>query len=319
MGDFYSGRIVTVTGGTGLVGSYFVKELSRRGAKVRAVVHGRPPNEFTRMASEMVKADLSTQEGARKAVRKSEIVIHAAGITGGVPLAVSDPGALVAPNAVLISQVIHACAKEGVERLGFISSTTVYPPLDRPVKEEDAWSGEPYSMYYGIGWVKRYAEKICKYYSSAYKTKIAIVRPSGAYGRFDTFDESTGHVLPSFILRAEKAGNSFKVWGDGGDTRDFVHSSDLTNGTLLAVEKHAVCDPINLASGEPTTTKELAETVLELMGKKARLEFDTSKPIALRSRTVDISKAKREIGYEPQVKLRDGIEDMISWYRSKHG
>ena len=317
MSSFYAGKIVTVTGASGLVGSYIVKDLVEKGARVRGILHNRPPNDYSKLASELVTADLTTEAGAREAVKGSEIVVHAAGITGGVPLAVNDPGAFVAPNAVIISQVVHACAKERVERLGFLSSTTVYPPLDRPVREEDAWTGEPYRMYYGIGWVKRFAEKICKYYGDSYGLKVAIVRPSGAYGRYDTFDETTGHVLPSFIKRALSTDDRFLVWGDGSDVRDFLHSSDLANGALLCVEKHPTCDPINIASGEPTTTKELAELVLEVVGSKAKPAFDPSKPAALKSRTVDISKARQILGYEPKVSLRDGVADTVEWYRNQ--
>src|SRR3989442_9786909 len=152
------------------------------------------------------------------------MVILAAGIKGGVSLAAKDPGAFVAPNAVIISQIIHASAKEHVQRLGFLSSTTVYPPMDKPVREEDAWLGEPYPLYYGVGWVKRYAEKICKYYADSYGIKIAIVRPSGAYGRYDSFDESSAHVRPSLGNRALTSRGSFLASADGNDVRGFIHA-----------------------------------------------------------------------------------------------
>ncbi len=131
MFEFYRDRVVAVTGSTGLNGSYIVKSLVDAGAKVRAITHSRPPNEFTKLANEVVVADLADARQAAKAVRGAEIVMHAAGITGGAPLAMNEPGAMVAPNAVINSQVIHACAKEKVSRLGFISSIVVYPPLER--------------------------------------------------------------------------------------------------------------------------------------------------------------------------------------------
>ena len=318
MANFYDGKKVAVTGGSGLVGSYVVKALAESGAKVRAIVHRRPPNEYTKMATEIVKKDLMSQDDAREAVAGAEIVFGAGGITGGIPLALNDPGALVAPNAVINSQVIHACAKARVERLGFVSSTVVYPALERPVREEDSLIGEPYHLYSGIGWVKRFSERLCKYYSDAYGMKVAIVRPSGVYGRYDNFDESTSHVLPAFIKRAvSNPSGSFVVWGDGMDVRDFLHSSDLARALLLAVEKYAVCDAVNIASGQAVTTKELAQTVLRVTGSTAKLVFDPSKPTALKNRMVDISKAKRVLGFEPRVSLQSGLQDTVEWYRNQ--
>ena len=101
MFEFYRNKLVAVTGSTGLNGSYIVKELADAGAKVRAIVHKRSANEFTSVAREVVTADLMDVRQAAEAVRGAEIVMHAAGITGGAPLAISEPGAMVAPNATI--------------------------------------------------------------------------------------------------------------------------------------------------------------------------------------------------------------------------
>lgn len=315
MPGFYKDKLVAVTGGTGLNGSYIVKALVEAGARVRAIRHVRPANEFTRLADEVVQADLMDSASTAKALRGAEIVMHAAGIAGGAPLAVSDPGAMVAPNAIINSQVIHACAKEKVSRLGFISSIVVYPPIDTQMREEEAWSGEPYDLYFGLAWVKRFSEKLCQFYHEKCGVKVAIIRPSGSYGRYDNFDENTSHVLPALIKRALAARGTLSVWGDGKDVRDFIHASDIAKGLLLAVEKYATCDPVNIASGQACTTRELAQTVLDVVGSKAKLEFDASKPTALRQRRVDISKARKVLGFSPSISLRDGLEDTVSWYR----
>src|SRR3989442_10600519 len=123
MANFYDGKKVAVTGGSGLVGSYVIKALAESGAKVRAIVHRRPPNEYTRMATEIVSKNLMSQDDAREAVAGAEIVFAAGGINGGIPLGLKHPGALVAPNAVLNSQVLHACAQAGVGRAGLIHRT----------------------------------------------------------------------------------------------------------------------------------------------------------------------------------------------------
>jgi len=315
MSDFYRNMLVTVTGGSGMNGSYIVKALVEAGAKVRAVVHSRPPNEYTKLAHEIVNADLSNEDDARRAVEGSEIVFHAAGVTGGVGLAINDPSALVTSNTILTVRVLDACAKENVRRFCFLSSTSVYPASDKPVREDQAWSSDPHDMYFGIAWVKRFGEKLCEFYSKKYRIMAAIVRSSGTYGRYDSFDENTSHVIPAFVRRGLAAVDPFVVWGDGTDVRDFTHASDMANGVLLAVEKDARCDPVNIASAYPCTTKELAEVVLQVLRSKARIKFDKSKPTAMPIRMVDISKARKLLGFKPAMALKDGIADTVEWYR----
>jgi len=316
--DFYRNKHVTVLGATGLNGSYTVLELKKLGAHVRAVIHYRPSNEFTKMADEIAYADLTNIYEARKAVRGSEIVMNCAGITGGVGLAINDPTSFVGPNAVLGAQILEACYREKVERVGHLSSTVVYPPSDKPVSEKDLDFGvEPYSLYFGIGWMKRFLEKLCQYYYEKVGLKIGIIRPSGSYGRYDNFDEKTSHVLPAFINRALREKERFVVWGNGKDVRDIVHASDVARGLLLAVMIHPYADPINIASGRPVTTLELAKMVLDAVGSKATIETDETKPVALPIRMVDIKLAKSLLGYVPQVKLEDGIKDTVEWYRKQ--
>jgi len=314
--DFYEDKRVTVLGATGLIGSYMVKWMHHLGAKVTAIFNERRPNEFTKLADVLWNHNLLHIEEAEKAVRGAEIVMDLAGVTGGVGMAMTDPTSFVALNAVLGANILHACYLEHVGIVGFPSSTVVYQELNRPVREQDlSYAFDPYPLYYGIGWTKRYMEKLCKYYHDAVGMKIAVVRPSGAYGRYDNFVERTSHVLPGLIARAERGKDPLVVWGDGKDVRDLVHASDIARGLLLAVMLKNDADPINIASGRPVTTCELARMVLEAMGSRQGIEFDVSKPRALRYRAVDITKAREILGFEPEVSLEEGIGDTVAWYR----
>ena len=317
MSEFYNDRLVAVTGATGLTGSYVVKALVDAGAKVRAITHQRPMNEFTRLAQEHIEANLENASSTREAVRGCEIVVHAAGVTGGIPLAVRDPSLSVTANAVMSVRVLDACAKERVGRFAFLSSSTVYPPTSKPVTEEQAWNGEPYETYFGVGWTKRYLEKLCKFYSDRYQLQVAIIRPSAVYGRYDSFAEDTSHIIPALIHRALAGARPFILWGDGGDVRDFLHASDLATGVLLATEKSSTCDPVNIASGESCSTMHLAKIVLNVVGSNAPIAVDSSKPAAIRSMQVDISKARRLLGFSPSVSLQGGIADTVKWYRER--
>lgn len=265
------------------------------------------------MASRRQSFNLSIPEQAARAVSDCEIVVCCAGITGGIGLAHSDPLGYVGPATALACNVIHACHLAKA-RLGFLSSTTVYAPMSTPSVEEDPLTEPPFPLYAGIGHSKRFLEKLCWYYHEKAGLEVAIVRPSGAYGRYDNF-EDTGHVIPMLLTRALALapGEPFEVWGDGLDVRDFVHASDVAECFLLAMAKSSNADPFNVASGEPTTTAKLAEAVLAAVGSNAKIQFRPDKPTALRSRTVSIEKARHVLGYAPRISLADGLRDTIEW------
>jgi GDP-L-fucose synthase len=325
--DFYRGKTVVVPGATGLLGSWVVKLLRESGAHIRAVYHDREPNEFSGLADEFVRCHLMLPYDAREAVRGAEVVVNCAGVTGGVGIVAVNPTGYVGPATAMACNIIDACRAEHVPRMGFLSSTTVYAPQDGPVSE-DILGDAPYKLYEGIGYSKRFLEQLCRYYHERAGMKIAVVRPSGAYGRFDNFDERTSHVVPGMIQRAlgiktdlgpdrSHADPTFEIWGDGEDVRDLIHAQDVARGYLLAIAQIEDATPINLASGEGVSTRHLAEMVLETLGSKVPITCNREKPSALRSRLVDISRARDRLGFEPQIQLDAGLEDTVGWYQKE--
>ncbi|MDA4122204.1 MAG: NAD-dependent epimerase/dehydratase family protein [Thaumarchaeota archaeon] len=314
--DFYRGKRVVVTGASGLIGSYAVKSLKESGAFVRAAYHNRGGNEFSELADEQVSVNLFNPSDAMTAVHNFDVVINCAGLTGGIGYEKNDPVSYVGPATSLAINVIHACYLEKVERTCFLSSTTVYPASDRPIAESDLNMGtDPYPLYHGIGWSKRFVEILCRYYYDKVGLKSGIVRPTGAYGRFDNFAENSSHVVPGMIHRALLAKDRFAIWGDGGDVRDLIHAEDVARGLLLATAI-APNDPFNLGTGVGTSTMDLAQLILKMVGSDAEIVTDPSRPVALRTRLVDIGKARRLLGFIPKISLEEGIRDTLEWYRS---
>jgi len=312
--DFYRDKRVEGTCASGLIGSYAVELLKESGAHVKAVYHKRERNAFSELADEETVANLLNDQDAKAAIHGAEVVINCAGITGGVGMTKIDPVSYVGPGTALAANVIHACYLEGVERTCFLSSTTVYPPSDQPVSEDRlSMADEPYPLYWGIGWSKRYLEKLCQYYYERVGLKTGIVRPTGAYGRYDNFDEDTSHVFPGMLHRALRERDRFVVWGDGRDVRDIIHAHDVARGLLLATAL-APNDPINIATGKGISTLDLAKTILKVVGSKAEIVTDSTKPVALRTRLVDISKAQRLLGFAPEIGLEEGTRDTLEWY-----
>ena len=313
--EFYRGKKVLVTGGTGFVGTHFVEELLRRGAEVRVPIHQRQP--IVKDARiETVPADLTQLDECRRAMRGVQCVFHAAGAVSAAAVTAGNPMSAITANLILTAQTLQAAWMEGVERYQVFSSSTGYPAADHPIKEEEMWTGPTYPAYFGYGWMRRYLERISEFVASKSSMKIALVRPTAVYGRWDNFDPTTSHVVPALIRRAVEKQNPYVVWGTGDEVRDFLHITDLVQGCLLMLEKHATCDPVNLGYGRAVTVRQIVEIILKAAGHGgAKLEFDTTKPSTIPFRMVDSSKARQLLGFCPRVTLEDGLTDTVQWYQ----
>ena len=315
---FYRNKIVLVTGGTGFVGTNFVEELVRRGARVRVPIHRRPLLVKSDLI-EAVPADLSSIDDCLALCQGVDYVIHAGG--GVAPAAITNAATSINPlsvinlNLIVSSQMLQAAWVAGVERFLMLSSTTVYPPAERPIQEDEAWSAPPYPVYFAYGWMRRYLERMAEFVTMKSSMKIALIRPTAAYGRYDDFHPVQSHVIPALIRKAVEKLNPYEVWGSGDEVRDFVHVTDIVQGGLLALEKHATCDPINIGYGKGFTIKDVVRIVLRETGHTgAKVQFNTSKPTTIPFRMVDITKARKLLGFEPKVSLEEGLADMVKWY-----
>jgi GDP-L-fucose synthase len=311
---FFERRLSLVTGGTGFVGTHLAKALLDQGARVRLTAHRRAPI-LADPRIEIVHADLTRQEDCLAAMQGVDFVFHAAGAVSGLGVTADNAMAGITTNLNLTAQVLQAAWTAGVERILIFGSSTAYPAVDHPVREEELWDGPPHPAYLGYGWMRRYFERLAEFAASRSNLGIALVRPTAVYGPHDDFRPTTGHVIPSLVRKAVEKRDPFEVWGSGEEVRDFLHITDFARGCLLAVERHAVCDPINIGYGSGVTIRRLVELILQAADHgDADVRFDTSKPTAIPIRLADISKAKRLLGFEPQIPIETGLRDLVRWY-----
>jgi GDP-L-fucose synthase len=292
-----------------------VEELVRRGAKVRVPIHFRPllvKND----GIEVIKADLSQPEGCLRACEGIDYVVNAAGAVSAAAVTNSNPMGVITNNLVVSAQMLQAAWTAGVERFLILGSTTVYPAAERPIKEDEMWSGPTYPTYFAYGWMRRYVERLAEFVAQKSPMKIALVRPTAVYGRYDDFHPVKSHVIPALIRKAVEKMTPYEVWGTGDEVRDFVHVTDMVTGSLLALEKAANCEPINLGYGEAFTIKDVVRIILKETGHdKVQVKFDASKPVTIPFRMVDITKAKTLLGFKPQMSLEQGLADTIKWFK----
>ncbi len=322
MNNFWRGKKVLVTGGTGFIGSHVVEKLVKRGAK--AYVMDNLMNGAIRNIShlknevEFVNGDCTKEAQALSACRNKDIIMNLAARVGGIEYNRTHQATMLRDNLLIASTMIEAARKADVERFLVISSACVYPhSCSVPTPESEGFLEEPEETNGGYGWAKRMAEKLGMYYSEEFGMKVGIVRPYNCYGPRDHFDPKTSHVIPALIKRVFDGETPVTVWGTGRQTRAFLYVEDLAEGMILAIEKYPVPDPINLGTDEEITIGNLVKKIVSISGKKSEFYFDTSKPDGSPRRNSDNKKAKEKIGFVSKIKLDDGLRKTIEWYEEK--
>jgi len=311
---------VLVTGGAGFVGVNLIARLLELGASVSATLHRRAAVlEDARIR--YLKADLRRPEDCAAAVAGADYVFMCAANTSGAAVMANTPLAHLTPNVLMNVSMLDAAYRAGVGKFLFISSNTVYPLTDHPVREGDV-TNEFYEKYFIVAWMKRFTEIVCEMYATriAKPMQVCVVRPANIYGEFDDFEWETSHVIPALIRKVVERHDPLEVWGDGNDLKEFIHVQDFIDGMLLAMEKIGDFDPVNIAAGQPCTVKEVLAALLEIDDyRNARVVFNADKPTMIPKRLIDVSKAQTRLGFKSRVPLEEGLRRTVAWYRNTLG
>lgn len=171
--------------------------------------------------------------------------------------------------------------------------------------------------WYG-GWAKRMAELHVEAARVEFGwDALAVARPANVYGPFDNFEGRNAMVIPSLIRKALSGNKVMEVWGDGRARRDFIHARDAAKG-ILTVAKKMPGRPVNIGSGQGVSIRELVEIILSNLEHRPEVAWDVSKPTGDEERIMDVSRA-RDLGFEPEISIQDGITQVMDWYRENQG
>jgi GDP-L-fucose synthase len=313
-----NGANVLVAGGAGFIGSHLVTRLAPLGCRIRATVHERPATPALPDV-EYLAADLTRMEDCRRAASGMDVVFMCAANTSGAAVIASSPLSHVTPNVVMNAQLLDAAYHAGVKKFVFISSSVVYPPSGtRPVREDEAFAGDPPDVYFASGWMKRSAEALCRAYAEKIPKPMAtlIVRPSNCYGPHDKFDPSRSHVTAALVRRVVERQRPLVVWGTGHDIRDLLYIDDFIDGLLRAAALDEQFLAINIASGEGVSVRRMLDTILKVDGwPDADVQFDATKPTTVDARMIDVTLARERLGFLVQTGLEEGLRRTVAWYR----
>lgn len=298
---------IYVAGHRGMVGSALERRLEEAGYR----------NVVARSHDEL---DLTIQADVFKFLREErpDFIFLAAGRVGGIHANNTYRADFIYRNLMIEANVIHGAWLAGVRRMLFIGSSCIYPrECPQPIHEDYLLSGplektnEPYAL------AKIAGVKLCESYNAQYGTSYFSVMATNLYGPNDNYEPDNSHVLPSLIRKAHEAKvggcDELVVWGSGAPRREFLYVDDMADACVFLMERGLADGLINIGTGEDLTIRDLAELVMEVVGFKGVIRFDSSKPDGTPRKLLNVGRMNA-MGWRAKTSLRDGIASAYQDY-----
>ncbi len=291
---------IFVTGHRGMVGSALVRRLQAGGYRQLLTV---PRSELDLLDQRAVHAWLVEH--------RPDYLFIAAAKVGGIQANNTYRADFIYQNLMVQANLIHGAHLAGVQRMMFLGSSCIYPKLaPQPLAESSLLTGpleatnEPYAI------AKIAGIKMAEAYNAQYGRRYISAMPTNLYGPNDNYDLANSHVLPALIRKAHEAmrrGDAeYVVWGSGTPMREFLHVDDLADACVYLMEQGYDGPLVNIGTGTDVTIRELAETVMDVVGFRGRIVFDASKPDGTPRKLMDVSRLNG-LGWKARIPLREGI------------
>jgi len=308
-----SGKRIVVTGGAGFLGRAVCRVLRERGvAEDRIFVPRRRDFDLT------VEADVERlYETARP-----DVVIHLAAEVGGIGANMAQPGRFFYANMAMGLHLVEHARRRGLEKFVHTGTVCAYPKhCPVPFREEEIWNGYPEETNAPYGVAKKSIFVMLDGYQRQYGLKSAVVVPVNLYGPWDNFDPASSHVIPALIRKCEEARVArvpeVVCWGTGSATREFLFVDDAAEGIVRAAEKMDEPVPINLGGGVEIAIRDLVGKIARACEYEGKVVWDTSKPDGQPRRSLDITRARTLLGWEPKQDFDTGLAATVAWWRNR--
>ena len=308
--------MILVTGGAGFIGSHLVDRCVADGHAVRVIddlsnsTRSSLKSHLRKRTVEFLKGDIRDRKLVRKAVRDVDALFHEAAQVS-VPLSLDDPLYTDDVNVRGTLSLLIAARDEGVERFVYASSSSVYgDPASLPVKESSPL--RPLSPYAAS---KIAAEAYCTSFHKSGGLSTVCLRYFNVFGLRQGPD-GYASVIPAFI-RSLLSGRPMTIFGDGTQTRDFIHVGDVVEANTLALTADmAIGEAINIGSGKSVSISELANMLREISGTRSPAPVHVAaRKGDVKHSVADITNARRLLGHTPRTDLRSNLESLFKSYR----
>lgn len=308
-----------ITGGAGLIGSHIADLLVDEGVAEIVVldnfVRGRRENLAAAAARgkvTIVEGDIADRRLLAELMRGIDVLFHQAAIR--ITQCAEEPRLAVDVLVNGTFNVLEAAVQAGVPRVVAASSASVYGLADTfPTIE----AHHPYHNRTLYGAAKAFNEGLLRSFNDMYGLSYVALRYFNVYGpRMDVHGAYT-EVLIRWMERLA-AGKPPLIFGDGQQTMDFVYVEDIARANVLAAKSDANDEVFNVASGRETSLRELAETLMSVMGVRQEIEFGPARKVnPVSRRLADTSAAQRRLGFSAQVTLEEGLRRLVEWWREE--
>ena len=321
--------VVVVGGGGGFIGGHLVAALRAQGKIVRSV-DVKPLNEWYQTFDDVenIVADLKLLDESHRACAGATVVYQLAADMGGMGF-IEHNKALCMLSVLTNTHMLQAAREARVSRFFYASSACVYAadkqtdPNVTALKEEDAYPAMPED---GYGWEKLFSERMCRHFREDFGLTTRIARYHNVYGPDGTWDggrEKAPAAMCRKVLEAIHTGSGeIEIWGDGHQTRSFMYIDDCIKGTLALTDSD-IEEPLNVGSSELVTINQLADIAETIGGVQLKRRYNLSAPKGVNGRNSDNTRILEKMGWEPSIRLRDGMERTYRWiegeYLRKHG
>lgn len=320
--EFWIGKSVRVIGGASFIGSHLLREMAKLGCRV--FVHDDfSSGSVLNMPKSTVfnDSDMRSYKEALKATSGADIVIDLASVHGGRGFVGTNHEVAISDNFIINTNILKAAVYNGVERYFFASSGCVYPTflqmddeIDQYIPEKWLGRNDPMSPDGMYGLTKAAHEKTIRAYHDDGLIKTAVCRFFTVFGR----RMKENHFILASIAKSFIKQDPFYVWGTGTEVRNFTPVQNTVQGLLLATEK-ANGEPYNIGLEQRITIDEALESIWKIMDwRPNEIVHLPDKPVGIRNRVSDCTKAKTELGWNPTVSFEEGLKDTIQWYIETH-
>ena len=315
---------IVVCGAGGFIGGHLVASLLQKGLHVIRAVDVKPLDQWYQKSPgvENLALDLQDKNNCLKAVSGMHIVFQLAADMGGMGF-IENNKALCMLSVLTNTHMLMASRACGIERFFYSSSACVYNGDKQkdarviPLKEEDAYPALPED---GYGWEKLFSERMCRHFEEDFGLPTRVARYHNVYGPLGTYEggrEKAPAAICRKVIDAKRSGKlEIEIWGDGHQTRSFMYIDDCSKGTLAILESD-IREPINLGSSELVTINQLVDIVEDIAGVKLKRTYKLDAPKGVNGRNSDNTKIKQYLGWEPSIRLRDGLAKTYAWIESQ--
>lgn len=314
-----SSELIVVAGGGGFIGGHLAKVFVDAGKQVR-VVDKKPLTDWwqTHTKAENLCLDLQNKEDCFTALKGSTTVYNLAADMGGMGF-IENNKALCMLSVLINTHMLLAAKELGTKRFFYASSACVYAagkqrdPNVTALKEEDAYPAEPED---GYGWEKLFSERMCRHFREDYKLTTRMARFHNVYGPNGTWKggrEKAPAAICRKVIEAKLSGkHEIEIWGDGKQTRSFMYIDDCLTGIQRLTDSN-ITEALNLGSDELVSINQLVDIVEDIAGIKLKRNYNLSAPKGVNGRNSDNTEIKKQLGWAPSIRLRDGLEKTYSW------